>query len=117
LNRLVSLSLRDLSTRDCIAHDTKREPISLATEKHAIERRAIVRTRVDASGGVLPLGQFTLLPCDVLDLTDRGARLDVGRLGAQLGDEFDFSFDKFRTIRKCRLVWQRASFVGVSFIK
>jgi hypothetical protein len=81
------------------------------------ERRAIGRTRVDASGSVLPIGQYKLFECDVLDLTDHGARLDVGRLGNVLGDEFDFSFDNFRTIRKCKKIWHQASFIGVAFVK
>lgn len=81
------------------------------------ERRAIGRTRIEASGSVLPTGEFKLFHCDVLDLTDQGARLDVGRLGDALGDEFDFSFDNFRTIRKCKKIWHRASFVGVAFVK
>ncbi len=81
------------------------------------ERRAIGRTRVDASGSVLPIGEYKLFHCDVLDLTDQGARLDVGRLGELLGDEFDFSFDNFRTIRKCKKIWHHASFIGVAFVK
>lgn len=81
------------------------------------ERRAVARTRVDATGGILPPGQFKLFNCDVMDLTDQGARLDIGRQADELGNEFDFSFDNFRTIRKCRMVWREASFVGVAFIK
>jgi hypothetical protein len=81
------------------------------------ERRAIGGTRVDASGSVLPVGEHKLFHCDVYDLTDQGARLDVGRLGELLGDEFDFSFDNFRTIRKCKKIWHHASFIGVAFVK
>jgi hypothetical protein len=42
--------------------------------------------------------------CDVIDLTNRGARLDIDAIAGQLCDPFDFSFDNFRTIRSARLV-------------
>jgi hypothetical protein len=81
------------------------------------ERRAVKRTIVDAVAGILPSDHATLLPCDVLDLTDRGARLDVGVNAAQLDRPFDFSFDNFRTIRRARRAWHHGSFVGIQFLK
>jgi hypothetical protein len=81
------------------------------------ERRASVRTRTDVRGSVLPFGEYETFDCDVLDLTNQGARLDIGRLGGRLGQRFDFSFDRFRTIRRCELIWQHGSFVGVVFIE
>jgi len=29
--------------------------------------------------------------------------------------EFDLSFDNFRTIRKCKMVWREGDFAGVQF--
>jgi hypothetical protein len=29
--------------------------------------------------------------------------------------EFDISFDNFRTMRHCRLIWRDGDFVGVAF--
>jgi len=30
--------------------------------------------------------------------------------------EFDLSFDNFRTIRGCRMIWRDGDFVGVEFL-
>ncbi|HSQ20129.1 MAG TPA: PilZ domain-containing protein [Blastocatellia bacterium] len=82
-----------------------------------MERRSIQRTKVDVIASILPADHARLLPCDVLDLSDRGARLDVGALAPQLGVPFDFSFDSFRTIRRARLVWCHGSIAGIQFVQ
>jgi len=82
-----------------------------------IERRAVTRTKVDAVACVLPSDHATLLPCDVLDLTDLGVRLVVGVNAAKLDQPFDFSFDNFRTIRRARLAWRHGSIVGIQFVR
>ena len=82
-----------------------------------MERRAVKRTKVDATAVILPAGHATLLPCDVLDLTDCGARLDVGVNAKQLNSPFDFSFDNFRTIRRARRIWCHGSIVGIHFLR
>jgi hypothetical protein len=82
-----------------------------------MERRSVQRTTVDATASILPAGHTRLRPCDVLDLTDRGARLDIGTLARELRAPFDFSFDNFRTIRRARLVWHHGSIAGIQFIK
>jgi len=80
------------------------------------DRRLVVRTKVDASGHILQDDCSSPTACDVLDLTNEGARLEVGKTAGDTGPEFDFSFDRFRTIRRCRLIWRAASFVGVKFL-
>jgi hypothetical protein len=82
-----------------------------------VERRTVTRTKVDVPASILPADHTTLLPCDVLDLTDRGARLDIGALGPQLRTPFDFSFDNFRTIHRARLIWCHGSFAGIEFLR
>jgi hypothetical protein len=32
-----------------------------------------------------------------------------------LSSEFGISFDNFRTMRRCRLIWRDGDFVGVAF--
>ena len=81
-----------------------------------MERRSVQRTKVDGSAGVLPAEHTTLLPVDVLDLTDRGARLDIGALAPQLRTPFDFSFDNFRTIHRAGLVWCHGSIAGIEYL-
>jgi len=82
-----------------------------------VERRSVQRTKVDALASILPADHTKLLPCDVLDLTDRGARLDIGALAPRLRIPFDFSFDSFRTIHRARLVWCAGSIAGIEFIR
>ena len=82
-----------------------------------MERRSIQRTKVDVAASILPADHTRLLPCDVLDLSDRGARLDVGALAPQLRVPFDFSFDSFRTIRRARLAWCHGSIAGIQFVQ
>ena len=81
-----------------------------------MERRAVQRTKVDVTASILPAEHTRLLPCDVLDLTDRGARLDIGVLAEQLSEPFDFSFDNFRTIHRARLVWSEGRIAGIQFV-
>jgi len=59
---------------------------------------------------------FRLLPCHLIDLSDNGARLEVGALGNQLREPFDFSFDNFRTIRSARRAWSNGWIAGIEFI-
>jgi hypothetical protein len=80
------------------------------------EQRRVKRTKVDGSASILPAGGFRLLRCDVIDLTDSGARLEIGALADQLGQPFDFSFDSFRTIRSARRVWSDGGMAGIEFI-
>jgi hypothetical protein len=50
----------------------------------------------------------------VRDVTNRGAGIRMHDL-AILPLNFDLSFDNFRTIRNCRLVWRAGDFIGVAF--
>lgn len=80
------------------------------------KRRRVKRTRVDGSGRILPAGHFRLLPCDLFNLTDKDAGLDIGALADQLGQPFDFSFENFRTIRSARLTWSNGGMARVEFL-
>ena len=82
----------------------------------SVERRSVARTKVDGTASILPAGQFKLLSCDLIDLTNQGARLDIGTLADQLRTKFDFSFDSFRTIRRARLAWCHGNIAGIEFI-
>jgi hypothetical protein len=79
-------------------------------------RRSVERTKVDGSASILPAKRFKLVSCDLLDLTNKGARLDIGALARELREPFDFSFDNYRTIRPARLVWCHGSIAGIEFI-
>jgi len=89
---------------------------TLGLGNDSMERRSVKRTKVDCAAHILPAGESKLRSCDVIDLTDKGARLDIGALAKQLQQPFDFSFDKFRTIRPARLVWCHGSIAGIEFL-
>ena len=79
-----------------------------------IERRSV--GRMPSSKGVLLFsstqrGVFTGV---VTDLSNVGACIRLN--GANLFPlEFQLSFDNFRTVRRCRLIWRRDDFLGVAF--
>jgi hypothetical protein len=61
-------------------------------------------------------GTFTWR-CRSRFLTDRCRRFAGLRLNGliMVPSEFDVSFDNFRTMRRCRLIWRDDDFVGASF--
>jgi hypothetical protein len=52
--------------------------------------------------------------CCVRDVTNQGAGLYLNDL-TMVPAEFGISFDNFRTMRRCRLIWRDGDFVGASF--
>jgi hypothetical protein len=82
---------------------------------HMKERRSIGRTRVAKGALLFFSGQVGVRSCGVTDITNRGAGIRTRDL-AVLPLNFDLSFDNFRTIRRCRLVWRDGDFLGAAFI-
>jgi hypothetical protein len=83
----------------------------LQTPSREIERRAVGRTMFNQdvlrrAGGVRA--------CCVCNVTNRGAGLRLNGLRI-LPSDFAISFDNFRTMRRCRLIWRHGDFVGVAF--
>jgi hypothetical protein len=76
------------------------------------ERRSIGRTRISRSALMFFTGKTALFPCCVRDVTNLGAGIRLEGLNI-LPLEFDLSFDNFRTIRRCHLVWRDGDFAGV----
>ena len=52
--------------------------------------------------------------CTVRDGTNSGAGIRAQNLQIMPLD-FELSFDGFRTVRKCRLIWRQDEFFGVAF--
>ena len=78
------------------------------------ERRSIGRTQINRNAMLFFRGQAGVFSCCVRDVTNSGAGIRLERLNV-LPVEFDLSFDNFRTVRSCRLVWRDAGFIGVAF--
>src|SRR3954447_12830194 len=81
---------------------------------HMKERRSIDRTRIAKGALLFFSGQIGVRSCGVTDITNRGAGIRTRGL-AVLPLNFEFSFDNFRTIRRCRLIWRDGDFLGVAF--
>jgi hypothetical protein len=79
------------------------------------ERRSIGRTSINRDARILLPGQAGPRSCRVRDVTNVGAAIRL--IGLKIVPlDFDLSFDNFRTLRKCRLVWREGDFVGVQLI-
>jgi hypothetical protein len=80
------------------------------------ERRLADRKMFDRNALLFFAGQPGLFGCSVRDVTNSGAGISLNGL-CLLPIEFNLSFDNFRTIRGCRLVWRNDDFVGVSLAR
>jgi PilZ domain len=80
----------------------------------AMERRNTVRMRV-LKGGKLSFDRVgSTIDCTVRNLSNRGACLELGTIMC-VPEEFDLSFDSFRSIRHCRVRWRTGKKLGVAF--
>ena len=78
------------------------------------ERRSIGRTRINRNAFLFFVGQAGVFSCCVRDVTNLGAGIQLDGLNIVPMD-FDLSFDNFRTIRKCRMIWREGNSVGILF--
>ena len=82
---------------------------SLEPWNNEFERRSIARTRV-TKGALLFFGARSgVHSCFVRDVTNVGAGVRIPDLPI-VPLNFDLSFDNFRTIRKCRLIWREGDY-------
>jgi len=80
----------------------------------AFERRSMGRTRIARGALLFFNAQSGVRSCIVRDVTNVGAGIRAHDLSLVPLD-FDLSFDNFRTIRKCRLIWREGDFIGLAF--
>ena len=79
-----------------------------------VDRRLIGRTRIVKGASLFFSPQVGVQACLVRDVTNVGAGIRATHLPV-LPIGFELSFDNFRTVRKCRLVWRDGDYVGVAF--
>jgi hypothetical protein len=77
-----------------------------------IERRAVGRTTINRD--VLIFFNGNVHACCVRNITNHSAGLRLNILNI-VPSEFGISFDNFRTMRRCRLIWRDGNLVGVAF--
>ncbi len=88
--------------------------IQTILQRRDTERRSVGRTLINRGALLFFRGRDSVLSCCVRDVTNSGAGVRLEALNV-LPAEFDLSFDNFRTVRQCRLIWREADFVGVTF--
>ena len=80
-----------------------------------VERRAKPRTTINRNAQLLFLAPNEVRPCCVRNITNDGAGIQVSANLKTLPLRIGISFDRFRTMRKCRLIWRKGDFLGVAF--
>jgi hypothetical protein len=88
---------------------------SLPDGDAVFERRAKGRTTINRNALLFFEGRNKVDPCCVRDVTNDGAGIRLSGGFSILPLAFGISFDAFRTMRKCRLIWRDGDFLGASF--
>jgi hypothetical protein len=83
-------------------------------QPRAAERRTAGRTLINRGVLVHFAGCDGVHGCCVRDVTNLGAGIRLNGLSI-IPSEFSISFDNFRTMRPCRLIWRVGDFVGAIF--
>jgi hypothetical protein len=78
------------------------------------ENRRLSRNVISRSAKIA-LNNSPPLQCIVRNLTCCGACLEIPA-PADVPDSLDLSFDNFRSIRSCRVIWRNEDSLGVCFI-
>jgi hypothetical protein len=86
----------------------------LSPEYDLSERRSKKRTTINHGALLFFAGHTGVYSCCVRNVTNDGAGIRLAGLNI-VPSEFDISFDNFRTMRRCRLIWRDGDFVGVTF--
>ncbi|MBN9580057.1 MAG: PilZ domain-containing protein [Afipia sp.] len=78
------------------------------------ERRAKQRTQVMKKALMFFDGQRDVFTCVVHNLTNEGAKIELNGPRV-LPLDFNLSFDNFRTVRSCNVIWRENELVGIRF--
>jgi hypothetical protein len=79
-----------------------------------IDRRSVERTRISKGALLFFAGRPGVFSCTVYDVTSSGAGIRLHELKV-IPLDFALSFDNFRSLRMCRLIWREGDFSGVAF--
>ena len=77
------------------------------------DRRSVERPCVERGGLLIFKVQPGARGCKVFDLANRVAGIRTHELSV-LPTSFDLTFDNFRTVRRCRLIWRNGDFLGAA---
>jgi hypothetical protein len=77
------------------------------------QRRQLKRYVVNKSAKIV-FGDAALVDCTVCNVNSGGACLSL-KATTRLPEVFELSFDSFRSVRACRVVWRKTDRLGVCF--
>jgi hypothetical protein len=82
--------------------------------ENVFERRSVGRTKIMKGALIFFSKNAGVQSCTVRDVTNLGAGIRGQNLQIMPLD-FELSFDGFRTVRQCRLIWRQHEFFGATF--
>jgi hypothetical protein len=71
--------------------------------------------KLECMAGFVGTRRETVYSCVVHNLTGIGACIELDSKIEQLPAAIAFSFDNFRTIHACKIVWREGHFAGIEF--
>ena len=80
-----------------------------------IERRALERIEINQAAMLHLDGIRGIYPCMVMNYHHHGAKLYCSTFHI-VAFEFDLSFDGFKTMKHCHVVWRDRNSCGVEFV-
>lgn len=86
----------------------------LSPDYDVLERRSKTRTTINHGAALSFAPHSDIYACCVCNVTNDGAGIRLDGLNIA-PSEFDLSFDNFRTVRRCRLIWRDGDFIGAKF--
>jgi hypothetical protein len=87
----------------------------MARHREDLGRRRHVRVELYKPGFLIPAPDAPWIECQILDVSDKGACLEVGSLAVP--ELFGLAFTAGgEVIRVCTLVWRRGEIVGARFV-
>lgn len=81
-----------------------------------VDRRKLTRTQVRVAARII-FDDRSVLDCTVHDLTTLGAGVESSHDLTHCSGNLDLTFDGARSLRHCRLVWQKLNRMGVQFVE
>lgn len=88
---------------------------SRLTSRVMKEQRRLPRTNIDHPGKLL-FDADTVIECSVRNVTGLGMCILLKQAFDNLPTTVDFSFDGFKTLRRCDVSWHHGHLVGVVFL-
>ena len=79
-----------------------------------MERRRSQRTRIRHPAKIFVADEI-VHDCIVHNLTPLGICIELAFRADSLPEAMDFSFDNFRTIHRCKIIWQEGCLIGIAF--